>query len=153
MGSPSMNLVLADVRDGSVSFGGYTLPLSGEKRGVSGRVILGIRPSAFEDAALARSSDLPVIDVEVEVVEELGTETHLIFGVAAPPVLSDDVAAALDERDEDAQLLVHDDVDERSSFTASVDAGTTARPGTRLRLAVDNRAFHFFDPETGRALG
>jgi multiple sugar transport system ATP-binding protein len=153
MGSPSMNLVQADVRDGSVEFGGYTLPLGPELRRIAGRVILGIRPSAFEDAELARSSDLPTIDVEVDVVEELGTETHLIFGVAAPPVLSDDVAAALEERDEEAQLLVHDEAGERSSFTASVDAATSARPGSRLRLAVDNRAFHFFDPETGRALG
>jgi multiple sugar transport system ATP-binding protein len=151
MGSPSMNLVQADVRDGSVTFGGYTLPLANELRAVSGHVILGIRPSAFEDA-LTRDSQLPTIDVDVDVVEELGTETHLIFGVAAPPVVSDDVTDALEERDPDAQLLVHDDADQRSSFTASVDPATSAKPGSRLRLAVDNRAFHFFDPDTGRAL-
>jgi len=154
MGSPSMNLVHADVRDGSLSFGGYTLPLppDASAHGLSGRVILGIRPSDFEDATLGRDPQLPTIDVDVDVVEELGTEVHLIFGVAAPPLQSEHVTAALDEVDEDAQLLVHDDPGQRSSFTARVDPSTKARPGERIRLTVDNRAFHFFDADTGKAL-
>jgi multiple sugar transport system ATP-binding protein len=154
MGSPSMNLVHADVRDGSLSFGGYTLPLPPQANadGLSGRVILGIRPSDFEDAALGRDPQLPTIDVDVDVVEELGTEVHLIFGVAAPPLQSEHVTAALDEVDEEAQLLVHDDPGQRSSFTARVDPSTKARPGKRIRLTVDNRAFHFFDADTGEAL-
>jgi multiple sugar transport system ATP-binding protein len=154
MGSPSMNLVHADVRDGSLSFGGYTLPLPPQANadGLSGRVILGIRPSDFEDATLGRDPQLPTIDVDVDVVEELGTEVHLIFGVAAPPLQSEHVTAALDEVDEDAQLLVHDDPGQRSSFTARVDPSTKARPGEQIRLTVDNRAFHFFDADTGEAL-
>jgi multiple sugar transport system ATP-binding protein len=154
MGSPSMNLVHADVRDGSLSFGGYTLPLPPQANadGLSGRVILGIRPSDFEDATLGRDPQLPTIDVDVDVVEELGTEVHLIFGVAAPPLQSKHVTAALDEVDEDAQLLVHDDPGQRSSFTARVDPSTKARPGERIRLTVDNRAFHFVDADTGEAL-
>jgi multiple sugar transport system ATP-binding protein len=154
MGSPSMNLVHADVRDGSLSFGGYTLPLPPQANadGLSGRVILGIRPSDFEDATLGRDPQLPTIDVDVDVVEELGTEVHLIFGVAAPPLQSEHVTAALDEVDEDAQLLVHDDPGQRSSFTARVDPSTKARPGERIRLTVDSRAFHFFDADTGKAL-
>jgi multiple sugar transport system ATP-binding protein len=155
MGSPSMNLVHADVRDDSINFGGYTLPLPPlphAGRRPSGRVILGIRPSDFEDAALGRDPYLPTIDVDVDVVEELGTEVHLIFGVTAPPVLSEHVTAALDEVDDEAQLLVHDDRDQRSSFTARVNPSTKARPGERIRLTVDNRAFHFFNPDTGDAL-
>jgi multiple sugar transport system ATP-binding protein len=154
MGSPSMNLVHADVRDGTVSFAGYTLPLppAAHPGLVEGRVILGIRPSDFEDAALGRDPQLPTIEADVDVVEELGTEVHLIFGVAAAPVVSEHVAAALDEVDEEAQLLVHDDAGQRSSFTARVDTATNARAGERIRLTVDNRAFHFFDADTGEAL-
>jgi multiple sugar transport system ATP-binding protein len=156
MGSPSMNLVEAVVSDGSVSFGGYTLPLpeDAESRRLRGDVVLGIRPSDFEDAALGRDRHLPTIDVEVEVIEELGTEVHVIFGVAAPPVLSEHVTAASDERDEAGQLLVHDeDVGRRSRFTARVDAATKARPGDSIKLTVDNRAFHFFDADSGATLG
>jgi multiple sugar transport system ATP-binding protein len=154
MGSPSMNLVHADVRDSSVSFGGYTLPLGPEANAerLGRRVILGIRPSDFEDAALGRDPHLPTVDVDVDVVEELGTEVHLIFGVAAPPFLSEHVTAALDEVDDEAQLLVHDERGQRSSFTARVDPATRARAGERIKLSVDNRAFHFFDPDSGEAL-
>jgi multiple sugar transport system ATP-binding protein len=147
MGSPSMNLVHADVADGNIRFGEYTLPLAEEHRGkVRGRVILGIRPSDFEDAALARDTALPELHATVDVVEELGTEAHLIFGVAASPVVSDHLSAATDD-DADAQLLA--DEGTRSSFTARVDAATRARPKDRIKLKVDNGAFHFFDVDTG----
>ena len=55
--------------------------------------ILGIRPEAFEDAAFADPS-LPVIDVEVAVIEELGSDTHVIFPVDAPRVDSERAARA-----------------------------------------------------------
>jgi multiple sugar transport system ATP-binding protein len=50
--------------------------------------------------------------------------------------------------EEDETLLP----DERAMFTARVDPATSARPGQRLRLAVDASKFHFFDPETGARL-
>jgi hypothetical protein len=37
----------------------------------------------------------------------------------------------------------------RLLFAARVDPGTSARPGTPLRLAVDPSRFHYFNPETG----
>src|SRR5439155_622315 len=63
IGSPAMNLVEADVGDGTVSFGGFRIPLS--RSGLEGRLIVGIRPETFEDAALSDAS-LPQIDVDVE---------------------------------------------------------------------------------------
>jgi hypothetical protein len=41
----------------------------------------------------------------------------------------------------------------RSVCTACVDPRTTARPGARVRLSVDPARFHFFDADTGRAIG
>jgi multiple sugar transport system ATP-binding protein len=41
---------------------------------------------------------------------------------------------------------------EGSLFTARVDPGTSAKPGSPLRLAVDPARFHYFDPETGLRL-
>jgi hypothetical protein len=37
-------------------------------------------------------------------------------------------------------------------FCARVDARTSARPGSSLRLSLDPSRFHYFDPETGLAL-
>ncbi|MFL5929600.1 MAG: ABC transporter ATP-binding protein [Gaiellaceae bacterium] len=153
MGSPSMNLVRAQVRDGAVAFAGHVLPLAeGHRPRADGAVILGIRPSDFEDAAIARETGLPQIDVVVDVVEELGTELHLIFATSAPPVVSDQVAAAAESDEAEPHLLVDDGSSERSSFTAQVDPASRARPGEPIRLTVDNRAFHFFDIATGGRL-
>jgi len=140
IGSPAMNLVEADVDDGAIRFAGFSLPASTRARG---RVIVGIRPEAFADASLADAS-LPHLDVDVEVVEELGAETHVIFPVDAAPV---DVSGA-HESDGEQSLIA----DTRSVFTARLDPRTTARPGRPLRLAVDPARFHFFDPATGDRL-
>jgi multiple sugar transport system ATP-binding protein len=144
IGSPAMNLVEADVTGGELHFGGYAIPLPASGAPPSGRVIAGLRPEAFEDSAFADQS-LPRIDVQVEVVEELGADTHVLFAVAAPRVDVSEVREAAG--DEDALVAM-----EGSVFTARVDPGTAARPGSPLRLAVDPSRLHYFDPETGLRL-
>ena len=141
IGSPAMNLVEAEVRDGALVFAGYRIPLPPALAPASGRVIAGLRPEAFEDAAFADPA-LPQLDVQVAVVEELGADTHVIFGVDAPPVDVSEVREA--SGDEDALVAV-----EGALFTARVDPATAARPASPLRLAVDPSRFHYFDPETG----
>jgi len=144
IGSPAMNLVEADVAGGELRFGGYTIPLAAAATPPAGRVVAGLRPEAFEDGAFADPS-LPRLDVRVEVVEELGADTHVLFSVDAPRVEVAEVREAAG--DDDALVAV-----EGSLFTARVDPGTAARPGTPLRLAVDPSRFHYFSPETGLRL-
>jgi multiple sugar transport system ATP-binding protein len=145
IGSPAMNLVEAEVGGGRLHFGGFAIPLATLDAPADGRVIVGIRPEAFEDGAFADPA-LPRIDVKVEVVEELGADTHVLFSVAAPRVEASEVRAAAGE-EESALAAV-----EGSLFTARVDPGTSAKPGQPLRLAVDPSRFHYFDPETGLRL-
>jgi multiple sugar transport system ATP-binding protein len=142
IGSPAMNLVEADVADGTLSFGGFTLPTSlpGTQR-----VIAGIRPEAFEDAQFADPS-LPRIDVTVSVVEDLGADAHVIFQIDAPPVDVSEVREAAG--DEETTLIATD----QAIFTARVAPQTSARVGQRLQLAVDPSKFHYFDPATGLRL-
>jgi multiple sugar transport system ATP-binding protein len=150
IGSPSMNLVQAELTGDAVEFAGFRVPLREGRRPVdvsSGTVILGIRPQDFDDARTADAS-LPTIDVEAAVVEELGSATHVLFTIEAPPVDLDGVLAATDDQ-ERAMLLA---TDRRALFTAEVAEGTQVRPGERLRLAVDASRLHFFDPETGETL-
>jgi multiple sugar transport system ATP-binding protein len=146
IGSPAMNLVEAEMADGELRFGGSSILVGRPGAAPAGHVIAGIRPEAFEDAAFADPS-LPQLDVRVEVVEELGADTHVIFAVDAPRVEVSEVREAAG--DEDAALVAV----EGSLFTARVDPGTAARPGAQLRLAVDPARFHYFDPETGLRLG
>jgi multiple sugar transport system ATP-binding protein len=154
IGSPPMNLVEAEVSEGSVSFGGFRIPLAPETdlSGYVGRsVILGIRPSDMEDTAVWSAPGLPTIEVTADVTEELGSEVNVLFGVDAEPVGIEEIRESADETGEEAILLAEDG--ERCVFCARVDARTKARPGAGVTLSLDPSRFHFFDPETGLAVG
>jgi multiple sugar transport system ATP-binding protein len=143
IGSPAMNLVEARIEGGEVVFGQYRLALDPDRRpGVSGEVVLGIRPESFEDAAFA-PSNLQTIEVEAAVLEELGADAHVFFRVDAPQVTAEALEGA-----EDATLIA----DSSALFSARVDPRTRARVGERIRLAVDPCRFHFFDPRAGGTL-
>jgi multiple sugar transport system ATP-binding protein len=144
IGSPAMNLVRATLEDDAVVFGGMRVPLARGRRPPAGTrdVILGIRPEAFEDPAYAESG-LPRLEVTVEVIEELGSDAFVFFGVDAPVVKVD---AA---RSDDATLLSGG---ERELLSARLDPHTRARPGRTTQLAVDPERFYFFSPETDESL-
>jgi multiple sugar transport system ATP-binding protein len=150
IGSPAMNLVEAKVDGGRLHFAGIDLPLPGGSplAGQDRKVIAGIRPSDFEHAAGA-DPDWPRIRVKPDVVEQLGSETHLIFEINAPPVTADAVKAAAEAyTDDDGKLFGGE---ERATFTASVD-GKRPLPSGEIELAVDFTSLHCFDPDSGDAL-
>jgi multiple sugar transport system ATP-binding protein len=144
IGSPSMNLLEATVEDGEVLAGALRIPLDGERSPHSAgarKLALGIRPEAFEDAAFAPTG-LPSFDVDVAVVEELGSDAYVFFHSEAKRVRPE-----LLHLDDDPTL-----VDIGTLVCARVDPQTSARVGDRLRLAVDPRRFHFFDLASGASL-
>jgi multiple sugar transport system ATP-binding protein len=143
IGTPAMNLVEARLEGDHVVFGKDRVPLDPGRRPAmrDGRVILGIRPEAFEEAAFARPG-LPTINCTVTVLEELGADAHVFFAVDA-------VAAGEAQTGEDDTELLSGD---GALFSARVDPRTTARVGDRLCLAVDPARFHFFDPQSGKTL-
>jgi multiple sugar transport system ATP-binding protein len=157
-----MNLVTArlvsDDRGTAVTFAGYRLPVPESvvhaNPGIAayfGRdVILGIRPSDFEDASLAREP-WPKMAVETHLTEALGTEINMIFAIDTPPVEHKDVAdlAPQGEEDESAVPLYEG----KSLWTAQVSARSKVRAGDRTELGVDTRSLHFFDPGSGLAIG
>ena len=162
MGSPAMNFVSAEmIREAgpSVAFAGYRLPLPAglldAKPGLSGYlgrdVILGIRPSDFEDASLA-DAEWARIGVTANVTEELGSEIHVIFALDAPPIqhpsISDAVAGD-DDADEAATMLAGG----KSLWTARVAARSRVRSGQPIELAVNTANLQFFDPTTGLSIG
>jgi multiple sugar transport system ATP-binding protein len=153
IGSPAMNLVEADVDGDEVAFGGHrlALPAGSPLRGRRRRVILGVRPTDFEAAGPATDPALPRIRIKVDVVEKLGSESHLIFAVDAPRISAEAVRAAQDSDDVDDGLLLADD--ERAQFTARVDGRFAVQAGDEVTLAVDASALHAFDPDSGLALG
>jgi multiple sugar transport system ATP-binding protein len=145
IGSPSMNLVEATVDGEEITFGQFRVPLDPGRRPGRGidHVVLGVRPDAFDDAGLAKQH-LPRIAVTVDVLEELGSDAYVFFGVAAPRV----TVESRDTPDDEASLIAEED----SRFAARVDPATTGRVGAPLQLAVDPSSFHFFDVATGESL-
>jgi len=149
IGSPAMNLVNATLEDDTVSFGSVRLPLDRERRPAAtpdGRVIVGIRPEAFEDAAYSNEG-LPEIEVTVEVLEELGADAYVFFDVGVPIVTVEGTRS--DEGEDDASLLAGAAA---SLLAARVDPRTSARTGGTTRLTVDPARLYFFSPETGASL-
>jgi multiple sugar transport system ATP-binding protein len=150
IGSPSMNLVEAQLDRGSIRFAGYSVrmpegsPLANEDR----EVILGIRPTDFEHGAAA-DPGLPRMTVHPDVVEDLGSETHVVFTIDAPKVDTEAVRAASDLAKGDEGRLFADD---RAVCTAVLDARRKVVPARDLELAIDHERLHYFDPATGAAL-
>ncbi len=162
IGSPAMNFVTAElVRDGgpAVTFAGYKLAVPPAvieaKRGLSDfigkKVILGIRPSDFEDAALA-DSQWATMRVTTGITEELGTEIHVIFTIDAPPVEHASLTKAADT-DDDAEEAASALVGGKSLWMARVSARSEAKPGQSIELGVDTRNLQFFDPASGLSIG
>jgi multiple sugar transport system ATP-binding protein len=154
IGSPAMNLAEATLARGEgsaaldVLLGGFRLPVSGEAlaarralaRYEGHTIVLGVRPEAFEDAALTgdrRGIRLPVV---VELREDLGADTLVHFGLAAPAVGTRD---QLEPRIGDGSS---------STFVARLSPRTQARAGATIDLRLDSGALHFFDRQSGEAI-
>ena len=152
MGSPSMNLVDADVAEGHVRFAGLTVPLpqGSPLAGAQKSVILGIRPTDFAHPSQA-SGDFPRLTVRPDVIEDLGGVANLLFPIDAKRVVTDATRAAVEAGSDDEGTLLADD--QRARFCASIQGRHTLTAGEPVELALDNRHLHFFDPATGAVLG
>jgi multiple sugar transport system ATP-binding protein len=160
IGSPAMNFVTAKaVRDDgpAVVFAGHRLPIPpavvearpGLERFFGRELILGVRPSDFEDAALA-DPGWARMPVEARVTEELGSEIHVIFAIDAPIVQHASLSQAITDEDDDSAIAL---AGGESQWTARVAARSRVKPGQRLDLALDTSNLHFFDPDDGLAIG
>jgi len=162
IGSPAMNFVTAELtRDEGavVTFAGFKLPVPqsviDSKPGLDGyigrKIILGIRPSDFDDAALADANSTRM-QVKAGVTEELGSEIHVIFTIDAPPVEHasiTDAATGDSGEDETAAALIGG----KSLWTARVSARSKVRPNQPVELAIDTNNLQFFDADSGLSIG
>jgi multiple sugar transport system ATP-binding protein len=153
IGSPAMNMVAARlVRvDGRLiaGFGGHSLtiddalvaarPALGAYEGRD--LIVGIRPENIEDAAFASAAPPErTLETVCSLREALGSEVLVHFAVTTQP------------SEADGGDLVEPLGAANSILVARLHPQTTAREGDPLRLVVDTRQLHFFDPESGIAV-
>jgi len=143
-----------------ITFAGYKLavpaPVMEDKPGLAGyigkEVILGIRPSDFEDASLGQAGR-GTMRVTAGVTEELGSEINVIFTIDAPHVEHAAIAAAEEAAAEDEAEATAALVGGKSLWTARVSKESRVQHGQPLELAVDTRYLQFFDPASGLSIG
>src|SRR5690606_32726033 len=92
IGSPAMNFLNATLEAGRLRtpIGEFPLPDAArqalERQKAPREVILGLRPEAFEDAALAADTGGPTITAGVDVLESLGSDAYVYFSAEGGPV-------------------------------------------------------------------
>jgi multiple sugar transport system ATP-binding protein len=166
IGSPAMNMIEAGIaRDNgglAALLGESKLALDAETltrrpalEAYDGRrVVLGIRPEDLDDAALADGETGPRLTGRVEMTEALGSEVLVHFTIAAPQAVTDDVRELAEDVGDDravGQLAAGLQPDE-ASLVGRFSPRTRVREGEAVEAVVDQRALHFFDPETGLAI-
>jgi len=164
IGSPAMNMVEAELAstDGQLvaTMGDQQLTVDEEAlaghpalRSYAGKkVILGIRPEHLEDAALV--PDAPTdrrLRGNVELREALGSEIMAHVSIQATPALTEDVRELAQDLDAVAVQGLEDGGG-RATVVGRFGARSHVRVGEEIDLAVDTRALHFFDPETGAGI-
>ena len=159
IGSPAMNMLEATLerRNGgldanlgsqSITLDEQTLKARPALRAYEGRqIVLGIRPEDLEDVTLV--SDAPAgrrLKGTVELTEALGSEIMVHFSIDAKHAVTEEVRElAEDVGDDRVQVDAHDE----ATLVGRFGARSRVRSGNDVEAAVDTRALHFFDPETG----
>jgi multiple sugar transport system ATP-binding protein len=114
--------------------------------------VIGIRPEQLEDAALVRDvPDDSRVRGEVELREALGSELMVHFRLDVPPAITEEVK----ELAADAGTTAEELGGGGSRSTVMVgrfSPDSKVREGEAAEVAVDTRALHFFDTETGTAI-
>jgi multiple sugar transport system ATP-binding protein len=155
IGSPAMSLLPARLDGEHLELPFGRAPLADEVRArlrpapASPVVLAGLRPEHFEDAALTRGEPAALtLRVVPQVVEALGSESFVHFDLEGVPwtgaLAAADQAIGLDD------LPRHGDAIRR--VVARVSAGSRARTGEPLELALRLDRVTLFDATTGASL-
>ncbi|HEX3977933.1 MAG TPA: sn-glycerol-3-phosphate ABC transporter ATP-binding protein UgpC [Solirubrobacteraceae bacterium] len=170
IGAPAMNFLIGEISDGSLTSPLGTIALAQSNpahpsthssgrpwAGHSGRVVIGLRPESFEDAAMVgERPGLVSLTAMVDVLESTGSDVyaHLSLNGAGSgwagsdpddPVLRE-LAEATASEDPEVALATG------SELVARVGVSHSLTEGQEGRLWIDTGRIHLFDPATGRRL-
>ncbi|MCB0966499.1 MAG: ABC transporter ATP-binding protein, partial [Ilumatobacter sp.] len=131
---------------GSMRLGSLTLPLHPESlqarpalRNYDGKkVVVGIRPEDYEDAEFDKDGH-PTISAKVTLLEALGSEIMVHFGIDAPTVDSGDPDAV-------------DEAGGGANAVGRFNPRSRVKPGDTATIAVTTENLHFFDHDTRDAI-
>jgi ABC-type sugar transport systems, ATPase components len=120
---------------------------------VGREVILGVRPEDLEDGAVANGDGRPRLNGRVELREALGSEVLVHFTISGRQAVTEEMRELAEDVGDDR---VVQQMDAGGSGTAKLvgrfSPRTRVADGATVEVAVDERALHFFDPQTGLAI-
>jgi multiple sugar transport system ATP-binding protein len=148
IGSPSMNFLAAEIRDGHVHLPFGDAPLPQGVRGHEGKVVAGLRPEDFEDASLVRGKEGISFRTKIDLLESMGSEFYAYFEVKAEQVGSDQLA----ELAADAGTADVPGSAEATPVVARLDADSGVKQGEEVELFFETSRLHLFEPESGDSL-
>lgn len=160
IGSPAMNMVYgeltADGGEVTATFAGQSVTVGqksvdahpGLDEYFGQKIVVGIRPSAFENAGLVDPAPDRTVTVTTDVNEHLGSESYVHFQLDSPPVVTPDIEELLADSDLDV-----DSLGDTTKFTARVTSDIDVPDGSTVDLVVDTSKLHFFDIDTSAKIG
>jgi multiple sugar transport system ATP-binding protein len=137
MGSPPMNLLRGAVEHRLLRAGTLRLEVAGVP---DGEVVVGFRPESLGLAGVGG----PGLDMQVEVVEPLGTETLVHGSTEGELVRPEEVIGEAEQLPALAGT--------RAAIAARLGPRERPAAGERVRLELDLAGIHLFDAATGAAL-
>ena len=149
IGSPAMNFMPAHVEGDLVRLPMVDVPVPRsvlDKISGTDGLIAGVRPEAFEDAALVgeKRNQGVVFRVPVDLVESLGSELYVHFGLDHGGLQSQE----LQELAEDAGTADVPSAGE-GKVVARLDPASSAKQGQEAELWLDSSKIHFFKANGG----
>lgn len=163
VGSPPMNLVLAQIKSGAkgllLEVGGSSLEIPEStlaerpalKSYVGRAVALGVRSEDMEDASLANVPAERRIKGRVTLTEALGSEIIVHFTFQGEPVVTEDTKLLAKEAGGGGEI--HLPGESGVKFVASFAPRSRVHMGDDIEIAVDVERVHYFDPDTSLAIG
>ncbi len=161
IGSPAMNFVYGRLEaDGDRTYVAFADKRLAVERGfldshrgladyAGKELVIGVRPEYYEveQAVTGPVNEDQVIEVDVGLVEQLGSEALVHFNLPVAPVITPDIKELLADQGQGPEVLGSD-----TKFTARVNPRVKINKGDRVRLVVDTSILHFFDKESGDAI-
>jgi multiple sugar transport system ATP-binding protein len=167
IGSPAMNLFEAEINERN----GHLVATVGDQflrldpnaladphdldRYAGRKLALGIRPEHLEDAAVETGAPSEQrLRATVKTVEALGAELIAHVEIPGKPVMTDEVKEIAADLDSSmAAELEAEALNSRLPLVGRFDVASRARSDASIELVVDTSRVHYFDLETGAAIG
>jgi multiple sugar transport system ATP-binding protein len=153
IGSPAMNFSPAEIDGSTIVLPILEAPLPEELRSKldgTRKLIAGIRPEDFEDAALVSDEARKrgaTFKTNIDVLEWMGAELYAHFSIEQQGIESQELAELAVAAGTADVPSAGGDVEQ---IVARLDSASEAREGEEIELFVDLSKLHLFDLETGR---